>query len=141
MVGYKNPPKHTRWKKGQSGNPRGPKKRPKSTQELARLAIYRTVTIIRDGKRERVTRLEAFLERLIEDAITGQPTARRLLLDYLRSDPGLVRPQRVLRMIDETMTAQEAADAYAETLRAHSGGLGLIDEGDANWGRCDGDPE
>jgi hypothetical protein len=26
-VGYKSPPKHTRWKKGQSGNPKGRKKR------------------------------------------------------------------------------------------------------------------
>ncbi|MBM0206178.1 hypothetical protein JNW90_26560 [Micromonospora sp. STR1s_5] len=75
MVGYKNPPEATRWKKGQSGNPRGPKKRPKNAQELARQALLRPVWMVRDGKRERVSRMEAFFERLTEDAITGQPTA------------------------------------------------------------------
>lgn len=31
QVGYGKPPKHSRWKKGQSGNPRG---RPKGTRGL-----------------------------------------------------------------------------------------------------------
>lgn len=116
-VGYKRPPTGTQWKKGQSGNPGGRRPASKNARDIARQALTRLVWIVRDGKRQRVTRLEAVFEKIVEDAIHGNATARRILLDYIKSDPTLARPERVLRAITEDMSAEEASRAYAETLR------------------------
>ena len=52
-VGYKNPPKSTQFKKGQSGNPAGRKKKPvpKSLLEAMLLELSDTITIKENAAR------------------------------------------------------------------------------------------
>lgn len=52
-VGYKKPPKHSRWKKGQSGYPAGRrKKKPElpSLEKAMTVTLMDTVTVIENGK-------------------------------------------------------------------------------------------
>ena len=91
-VGYGKPPKQHRFKKGQSGNPRGrPKgaKSSKSTLPEERLKDIvleeadRTITV-RDGDRAvTLSMAEAIIHRLAVDAAKGVPRAQRLFIDML----------------------------------------------------------
>jgi Family of unknown function (DUF5681) len=70
-VGYSSPPVNTRFKKGQSGNPKG---RPKGSFNLSRLFIKtlrEKVIINENGKRKKVTKLEAALKQLVNKAASG----------------------------------------------------------------------
>jgi hypothetical protein len=70
-VGYRNPPVHSRFKKGESGNPNG---RPKGTVNFATVllrTLRETVVIKEDGKRTVVTKLEASVKQLVNKAASG----------------------------------------------------------------------
>jgi len=56
-VGRDKPPVHSCFKKGQSGNPRGP--RPKSLPGLLVDALNETVVATIDGQRREITKREA----------------------------------------------------------------------------------
>ena len=84
QVGYGRPPKTTRFKKGQSGNPKG---RPKGSLNVATMLIKtlrEKVVINENGKRKTVTKLEAALKQMVNKAASGDPRALRLLLDSAR---------------------------------------------------------
>ncbi len=70
-VGYGRPPERTRFKPGQSGNPRG---RPKGTLSMAnavRRALREKVVIIKDGKQKKVTKREAAAIQVADQAVAG----------------------------------------------------------------------
>ena len=78
LVGYGKPPPDTRWKPGQSGNPKGrPKKIERSVTERQVLrdfvgAIEREVTITIDGKRKRMPFIAAIYEQGALQAAKGR---------------------------------------------------------------------
>ena len=76
MVGYCNPPEETRFKKGQSGNPRG---RPKGTPNMATV-LERT---LRDPAV--VTKLEAAIKQVMNKAAAGDLKAVQLFTALLRT--------------------------------------------------------
>jgi hypothetical protein len=88
-VGYAKPPRNTRFKPGQSGNPRGrPKgaknKGPKSLTKLRDLAIreaYREVTIQDKQGPVSVPVVQAAFRSLALNAAKGNVSAHRLLLE------------------------------------------------------------
>lgn len=79
-VGYGNPPKHSQFKKGQSGNAKG---RPRGKRNMASLVsdvLAQKVTITANGKRKRVSSETALLLRLREKALGGDLRALQILL-------------------------------------------------------------
>jgi Family of unknown function (DUF5681) len=74
-VGYRNPPKHSQFQKGRSGNPKG---RPKGTRNLktelhAELAEQ---ILVREGDRtKKVTKLRAMVKALLAKALKGDVRA------------------------------------------------------------------
>jgi hypothetical protein len=78
-VGYRNPPHASRFRKGQSGNPKG---RPRGRRrELPYEAVLGQEVVIRENGRERrVTAAEAFLLRLIKRGLEGDTAAARAAL-------------------------------------------------------------
>ncbi|MBP0441378.1 DUF5681 domain-containing protein [Tianweitania sediminis] len=87
-VGYANPPKHSQFKKGHSGNPRGRKRRSENTnvlllEDLAELIEVRE----KNGTTRRITRRHAVIRALVNDAILGRPHARQLLIKVLDIQP------------------------------------------------------
>lgn len=78
-VGYGKPPKHTRFKKGQSGNPKG---RPKGCQntriELENL-LNQQIIAQENGKTKTLTVRKAVLQKIVHDALKGVRHAQEML--------------------------------------------------------------
>ena len=84
-VGYSNPPEHTRFKTGHSGNPRG---RPKGALNLATVlarTLREKVVINENGKRKTVTKLEVAIAQLVTKATSGDGHAIRYLCQLVTS--------------------------------------------------------
>jgi Family of unknown function (DUF5681) len=79
-VGYRRPPKHSRFQPGQSGNPRGRPPGVKSLSDIVRKIVGQKVTVTENGRARRVPRLEAILLRAASEASRGDGRVLRLLL-------------------------------------------------------------
>lgn len=78
-VGYGRPPKATRFKKGQSGNPRGrPRNRRRNIPYDTLLG--QMVTVREDGRDRRVTAAEAFILQLTKKGLDGDSASARASL-------------------------------------------------------------
>ncbi|TNE94823.1 MAG: hypothetical protein EP337_00020 [Rhodobacteraceae bacterium] len=79
------PPMASRFRKGQSGNPKG---RPKREATSARASVFdiivdKTLTITRKGVPHEVSVEEALQHRTYQDAVAGNRTARREVLKMI----------------------------------------------------------
>jgi hypothetical protein len=80
VVGYRKPPLHTRFKKGESGNVRG---RPKGARNLAGVLereLNAPVTINENGQRKTITKFEAVIKQLVNQTLKPDLRALQQLL-------------------------------------------------------------
>lgn len=95
-VGFGKPPKHTRFKPGQSGNPNGRrKKKGSSVGATINDAFAERVTVTINGKPQTLTKKELVVEQLIAKILKGNLKALKKLLkirDHVEAsgDYGLV---------------------------------------------------
>lgn len=83
LVGYKKPPLHSRFKPGQSGNPRG---RPKKTQtvfELIQKHLRKKVTVTIGDKPQKLPMAEAIAIKQISLAVKGDHKSTKFVMDAL----------------------------------------------------------
>lgn len=83
-VGYGKPPIHSRFKKGQSGNPKGRQKGSKNLSTLMEHALDELVTIKENGSQKVITKREAFLKQLVNKAASGDLRSIQLAINYLQ---------------------------------------------------------
>ena len=81
-VGYKKPPKHTRFKKGQSGNPRGRPKGTKNFKTDLMEELSEQVIISEGGKQMPVSKQRALIKRTTQKALSGDMRAIGMLADW-----------------------------------------------------------
>ena len=90
-VGYGRPPVHTRFRKGQSGNPRGsiPKRTPtERANHLMLQEAYRPVTV-RDGERiMRMPAIAAIFRSQLASGLKGNGPAQRASLRMIKAIEG-----------------------------------------------------
>src|SRR4051794_1400425 len=79
-VGYGRPPVGTRFKPGESGNPRGRPKASKSIGRVLRDALDRRVSDPRRGARPTVSMMELIVEGIVFGAAKRAPAMIRVLL-------------------------------------------------------------
>jgi Family of unknown function (DUF5681) len=89
-VGYGKPPLHTRFRKGQSGNPGGRPRRiaTERAKALALREAYRTVTVKEDGKALTLPAIQAILRSQIVLAAKGNVQAQRGILTAIQRPIG-----------------------------------------------------
>lgn len=88
-VGYKKPPKPTRFKRGKSGNPKG---RPKGSRNLLVLIddeLDKQVVLQENGRSLKLTKREVVVKRLVNQALNGEGKAISTLIgmDKDNKDP------------------------------------------------------
>jgi Family of unknown function (DUF5681) len=88
-VGNKKPPKEFRFKPGQSGNPKGRPKGSTSVDAKIKKELDKLVTVHKNGKSLRMTKLEIGVMRLVDRFMAGDPksTAAILSLDKRNDTP------------------------------------------------------
>jgi Family of unknown function (DUF5681) len=95
LVGHGKPPVHTRFKKGQSGNPRGP--RPKNLPALLIKALEEPVMATIDGEQREITKREAVVTQLVNKSAAADLRAIKMLVDMLKDaekKAGVARPSQ-----------------------------------------------
>ncbi len=84
-VGYKNPPKATRFKKGQSGNSAGRPKRQSSMKETVREVLQGRETVTVNGEPMSMATMEYLARQLVNEALRGDIGAIKRVLDADRA--------------------------------------------------------
>jgi hypothetical protein len=84
-VGYCKPPLHTRFRKGQSGNPKGRSKGTKNFATIFMTAMSQSVTINENGKRKKISKVAAAVTQLANDAARGDKKSIQLAFAWLHT--------------------------------------------------------
>jgi hypothetical protein len=82
-VGYGRPPRRTRFRPGELGNPRG---RPRGAKNLALLLdeeLKQRVTVNENGRRRRITKQAAIVKHMVNKALSGDSRLLQLLLNEI----------------------------------------------------------
>ena len=85
-VGYGRPPRATRFRPGQSGNPRGRPKGARNFSTVIASALSERVAVTENGRRRRITKLEAAIKQLVNRAAAGDARATALLIQLVQAN-------------------------------------------------------
>jgi Family of unknown function (DUF5681) len=118
-VGYGRPPVHSRFRKGQSGNPSG-KRRPEDAErskKLIRQEAYRLLTIREGDKVTRMPALRAVLRSQIASAAKGNVAAQRAVIKAAQEIEAEERASRT-GGIEKRKSGKDVNDVTDEELMA-----------------------
>ncbi len=115
-IGYRRPPMGTRFRPGQSGNPRGRPTGARNLSTVVAAALSERVAVNENGRRRRITKLEAAVKQLVNRAASGEARATQLLLALVQANEARPAQQDASRLGD--------ADAIVMAELARRLGLG-----------------
>jgi hypothetical protein len=95
-VGYKKPPKHSQFKKGQSGNPRGRPRGAKNAVNLIEEALDKKIVVTENGRRRKISKAEAMATQLANRAAQGDYKATQTVLRHFTEPKNPIKPEREL---------------------------------------------
>lgn len=81
-VGYGKPPKHSRFKPGQSGNPKGRPRGEKGFEATLKRELDRKVLVTLNGRSTEISRADAMMKRVVEQGMKGNLRAIRFIAEY-----------------------------------------------------------
>lgn len=113
-VGYKRPPKHCRFRKGVSGNPKG---RPKGTLNIATLfwkILHQKIRVNGPDGSRLMTKVEVALSQLVNRGLKGDPKAVREVVHWAQTfgdaGPALQPPKFIIRFADPKDDRSESSE-------------------------------
>ena len=114
-IGYGKPPAGRRFQKGQSGNPRGPRRKDLSALLVAALnePVYTTI----DGHRRKITKREAIIKQMVDKSADADLRATKMLFDMLKEveeKAGTVSPPEPAAL---TAPDREVVELFVARLR------------------------
>ncbi len=95
-VGPGRPPKHSRFKPGVSGNPKGRPPKQRDLKKLIEDELDQAVWIIEGGRRVRLTKREIVAKKLVNDAAQGEDKALATLIKLIGTTSETVSPYSAL---------------------------------------------
>jgi len=132
-IGYGKPPRGRPFQKGQSGNPRGPRRKDLSSLLTAALNEPAYATI--DGKRRKITKRQAIITQMVNESASANLRATKMLFDMMKEveqkvgaaappEPAkLSAPDReVVELFIARLRRQIAAEAVAAAATAEQTG-------------------
>ena len=91
-LGYGKPPRRSRFKKGHSGNPRGRPRGAKNLLTLLNEVLNERVIVADNGGRHKITKGEAIIKQLVNQAAKGDWRRAKLVVDMQQdTDAGRIR--------------------------------------------------
>jgi len=121
-IGYGKPPVGRRFQKGQSGNPRGPRR--KDLSALLTAALNEPAYAMIDGRRRKITKREAIVKQMVNESAGANLRATKMLFDMLKeveqkaggappAEPEKLTPadREVIEMFVARLRRQIAAEA------------------------------
>ena len=128
-VGPGHPPKEYQFKPGQSGNPKGARRKPKSIVPDLKILLERALSepvTLKQGEKERiVTKAAAGIEQLVNQYAKGDRYARRDLIDLankLGVDLVAGQDKKIEEAVERDVTANDMA-LLADFVKRHGGKL------------------
>src|SRR5271169_1744062 len=114
-IGHGKPPRGRPFQKGQSGNPRGPRRKDLSSLLIAALnePVYATI----DGKRRKITKRQAIVTQMVNESAGANLRATKMLFDMMKEveqKAGAAAPPEPAKL---TATDREVVDLFVARLR------------------------
>jgi len=125
-VGYGRPPQHSRFKPGQSGNPKGKPKGAKNLATIVNNAIKEKVVVTENGKRKAISKLEAAIKQFVNKAATGDQKAMVQLLPLVQMIEGRFEAAAAAAIPAMSEEDQLTMDSIVERLRRMPGEKTLL---------------
>jgi hypothetical protein len=135
-VGYGRPPAHTRFKPGQSGNPKGRPKHRKNISTVFREVLNENIKIKEGDKIKTVSKAEAMVRGTVLKALKGDTKSVMMVLelDEKIQQEQKSAPTRVVRMplpvrsIDEWFERYAPKDIVEARLKAKESGSDTVSD-------------
>jgi hypothetical protein len=129
-IGYKRPPGRTRFKPGQSGNPKGRPRLHRNIETDLREELAERIPIRESGKQVRVTKQRAFLKSLVSRAVQGDARAVNALINLFArtflagpNESGVPTSSEDQELVD-SFIRREAARTAKSNAEADDSGVG-----------------
>ena len=131
-VGYGKPPKRSRFKPGQSGNPKGRPPGAKGFEAMLKRELDRKIAVTLNGRSTEISRADAMMKRVVERALKGDLQAIRFIAEYDSKIAAKIEAQ--LKEVANELRESTAGCGEAEILshfaeRAREGAWSPDDEG------------
>jgi hypothetical protein len=111
-VGRGKPPLRSRFKKGHSGNPRGP--RAKNLPALLVAALNEPVVVTANGQSRQITKREAVVAQLVDKSTGADLRATKMLIDMLKD----IEKRAGMKAVPEAAPFTAADEEVVENLIA-----------------------
>lgn len=135
-VGRGKPPEHTRFKPGQSGNPKGRRRGSRSLRTDVKEALQMPIVIMEGGKKKRISTQIGTVLKLREKALRGDGRA----LDRLLELAARYNDEPIPPSVNEPLTDDD--EAILADYRARYAGLDMLTISGASKSESDNpDPE
>lgn len=115
-VGYAKPPKKSRFKQGQSGNPRGRPRGSRNVRSIILRLSNRAITVREGGRQLRLPAKEAVIWRIINDALRGKAAAQKQFLELLAR----YAPEELEATVDGMRLSSENQEILKHYLERHT---------------------
>lgn len=115
-VGYRKPPRHTRFRKGVSGNPKGRPKGSKNFLTVLKNELLGTIRITEGGRARIVTKLEALIKARVNRSLQGDKRDADRIFALMERYFSADEASQVVVDVDEQ--DRKILDRYAERLMA-----------------------
>jgi hypothetical protein len=122
-VGYRKPPKSGQFKPGESGNPRGRKKREPTITDRLQKELGRKVPITEHGKKKSVSKLDLIFMTLTNQAAKGDLKAASMIISLLNSQAAETSPDlntdvmnpEDLAILESFLAGMEVGEPFVDT--------------------------